>query len=393
MSTDAAALTLDEVRARAADRSLAVERARAAADAARADAGAVWGGALPALAGFASASTGAGMTSFGFERPVSTQFGFGLTASFDVVDPAGWAAATAARRSAAGQAAMAEWALVTARQEATASYAAAWAAGEAVAASRSAAAAAGRAAEAAEALAAAGLRPAVDAARARAEAATARAALAEAEAGEAARCASLQALVGLDVDGACALEPISWAAPAEGPGEHPALTAASEALGAAEATRAAAAWDLAPTVALSGTAAQYVIPGGASGPGWSAGLTVAVPIFAGGAGWRGFVGDRARAAVATADLEAQARVLQVAEVSARARYTAAVAAVEARAEAAEAAASAWSSADARYQAGLDGLSDWLSARQARDQAALALLAAQAERGAALAALEAARGVR
>ncbi|MCB9761365.1 MAG: TolC family protein [Alphaproteobacteria bacterium] len=388
----ALALDLGEARRVAAERSLAVERARADADAAAGDAGVVLAGSLPSVVGFADASTGAGLTAFGFPRPIQNQLGVGLTASWTLVDPGGWAAASAARRTARGQSAMVDWAMVDARRAATSTYAAALAASEEVAALRVAWEDAREAADAVASLAEAGLRPPADAAQARAAAAVLHSRLLEAEGRAGARCAELQGLIRAEVNGRCALDPVQWAPALEGPAEHPALVAAREALGAAEATRTAAVLDRAPTVSASATGAQYAVTGGESGPGWSASVGVDVPIVAGGAGAREIQADRARVRAAEAALDDQRQALDVARVSAELRLQAARAGLEAREEALTAAQAALELVDERYANELEDITAWLAARQARDNAAVALAQAQAELGAALAEVEAARGV-
>ena len=103
-------LDLDEARRLAADRALEVSLARWDAEGAR-GAFAQWtGAALPSITGFFDVSTGAGRTAFGFDRPVATQWGLGVSASLGLVDPATWAAAVAARRSQRGQEATVAWA-------------------------------------------------------------------------------------------------------------------------------------------------------------------------------------------------------------------------------------------------------------------------------------------
>jgi hypothetical protein len=103
LAAPAFALGLEEVRLRAAEQAIAVERARASVEVADAFAWQVTSGALPSVVAFADGSTGAGTTAFGFERPVRTQWGFGGQATWQVIDPALWAAAASARRSARGQ--------------------------------------------------------------------------------------------------------------------------------------------------------------------------------------------------------------------------------------------------------------------------------------------------
>ena len=77
---------LDEVRARATE--VAIEVARAEAETQRRR-GLTWqasSGSLPQIDLFASGSTGQGLTSFGFERPVQVQAGVGVNGSWTLVD-------------------------------------------------------------------------------------------------------------------------------------------------------------------------------------------------------------------------------------------------------------------------------------------------------------------
>ena len=146
-------------------------------------------------------------------------------------------------------------------------------------------------------------------------------------------------------------------------------------------------------MSASGTAAEYIIPGETSGPGWSAGVRLDAPLWTGGIG-RARI-DAAAAALrrARAELEQQERALSAAQASGDARYAAAVSSAEARRAAADAAERAHTEVDARYAEGLVGIVDWLDARRERDEAAVASALADGEVGAALAELEAARGVR
>jgi len=87
----ASAMDLDEVRAAATDRAIAVAQAQAAVDVAD---GTFWqerSTALPNVELFAQVSTGAGLTAFGFERPVATQGAVGATGTWTLIAPAAWA--------------------------------------------------------------------------------------------------------------------------------------------------------------------------------------------------------------------------------------------------------------------------------------------------------------
>lgn len=386
----ASGLDLDEARALAVQRSLEVEAASARADAAGAGAGSALLAELPAVVAFADASTGAGLTPTGFERPAGVLFGVGAEGRWRLLDPAGWSAATAARRRARGQEALYEWARVEARRSATTAYAEALGAQVAVEARVRASSDATAGADAIASLVEAGLRPPVDGARARAAAASARAALATAEADAAGRCAQLQALVRAPVGDPCHLEPVTWGAPGAARPIHPALEAAQAAFDATRAERGAATWALGPAVTLRGTAAAYATDEGL-GPGWSAGARAEAPLGTGSV-WSDLRGARAERDEARAGLEAQEVALQIAAVEAEARLEAARAIVGALAEATEAASEAYALTDARYRAGLDGITPWLAARAARDEAAVAQAGGEAALGRALADVEAARGV-
>ncbi|MCB9741167.1 MAG: TolC family protein [Alphaproteobacteria bacterium] len=387
------ALDLDEAREAAVRQSLDVERAAAQAEAARADAGVAVSSTLPSVAGFATANTGAGYTSFGFPRPVKSQYGVGLQASWTVVDPAAWTAAAAARRSAEGQEAMAEWAMVQARREATVLYTA----------TRSAQAereAWGRAVEDAQeatrataSLVDAGMRPASDLAQLRAAEAIARSRLADAEGRAAARCAELMGLLREPATGPCSLEPTLDLEAAPRPDRaHPALRAASAAQLASRAGLRSTMLSYGPSVDLSATAAQYLVTGGEPGPGWSAGVSLSVPLVASGMGVQAWKGADAELREATLALEAQERDLEVAQLSAQAQLDAARASLAAQRAASEAADEALRQVDERYRAGLTGVTEWLDARRVRDDAAAGLAQAEAALGAAVAELEAATGV-
>lgn len=386
------ALGLDEVREIAVREAVEVEMSEARVDAARADAWVATGQALPSVAGFVDLSAGAGMTSFGFERPTRTVLGIGVSARWQVVDPATWAAAAAARGSARGQEAMLRWTRSEARRQATSAYAQALAAEEVRRAWAGAALDAEEARSAVEALVGAGLRPSADLSMARADAARIRARLAWAEAEQAARCAALQGLLRQEVDGRCELVPVDWGPPAPGPGRHPALDAAQEALAVARAQRTASTWALAPTAEAWASRARYEVGGADGGPAWNAGVGVDVPLAAGGAGHSARSAERARVREAEVELEAQERTLAVARFAAEARLGAARTSVEALRESQQAAEVALRDVDERYQAGLEGVITWLAARRARDEASVGLAEAGAVVGEALAEVESARGV-
>ncbi|MCB9693585.1 MAG: TolC family protein [Alphaproteobacteria bacterium] len=284
-----------------------------------------------------------------------------------------------------------DWARVTARRDATVAVATLWAAEAERDAWTEAAEDARKAADAVESLASAGLRPPADAARTRAVALALEARAVGAEGAVAGRCAELQALLRDPVDGRCALEAPSPEVPLEGEGPHPALVAAQEALQAARARRTGAVLARGPTVTANGTVGQY-LAGDNSGIGWSAGLDARLPVVSVGAG-RG----ADRMAVAARDdaelaLEAQERGLEAAAVAAGARWEAAVAGLAALEASAQAAEQALALVGGRYDEGLEGLEAWISARRARDEARVALAQGRAERLAALAEVEAVRGV-
>lgn len=387
----ALALTLEEAREAAARQSLALERARATADQAQAATWSTLSASLPAVTAFASLNTGAGLTPFGFPRPVRTQTGLGLEGSWQVVDPSGWAAAGAARANAQGQEAMVDWALVEARRQATAAYALALAAQQRAEVLEQSHADARRAAEATAALVHAGLRPEVDAQRLLAEAETARALWIQAQGDARARCAELQGLVREPLTGTCTLAPPSWGAPLTAPGEHPALRAAEAALVASRRLTQSEALGAAPSVGASGTVARYAVDDGA-GVGWSVSVEATQPLLAGGAAAAQLDGARAAERAAQIELESQEQALDIARISAEARLEAAQAGLEAQRAARAAAERAFADLDSQHRAGLVGDLEWLEARRARDQAALGEVAAQAEQGLALAEVEAARGV-
>jgi outer membrane protein TolC len=149
-------------------------------------------------------------------------------------------------------------------------------------------------------------------------------------------------------------------------------------------------WSLAPSVSASADVAEYVASGG-SGPGWSVGVGASMPIL--GPGLADARGARAAADAARLGVEEQERGLRVALVSAEADLAAAERVIEALDVAVSASADAWSRVDALFEAGLVDVNAWIDARRARDEAAVARARATEERWAAVAATEAARGVR
>lgn len=388
----ALALDLEEVRDRAERAAIAAERAEAERTIAKAGFVQSVAGSLPAVTGFASVSTGQGFTSFGFERPVQTQTGIGARGSWVLISPAQWAAAHSARQALVGRTAMLGWARVNARRDATIRYATAWAAARELEARERAAADADEAARAVQALVEAGLRPGADAARAKADALTAKAELDTARFRATAACAELLALIRDDPDGRCELDTPEWAEPRGGPSTHPALDASKAALAGAKAGTWSSASGLGPTVTASGTAAWYATDGGVGGFGWNAGAEAAMPLFGAGSGWAQVFASEAEARAAALDLEEQERALRVALKSATARHEAALSALEARSAALEATERALELVTERYRTGTAALTEWMDARRSRDAAAVALAAADAEVGTALAELEAARGV-
>jgi outer membrane protein TolC len=387
----AMAVGLDDTRARAVENAVTVDRAQAAAHAARGSTWTAASGALPTVDLFASGSSGQGLTSFGFERPVTNQAAAGVTGTWVLFAPSTWAAAGAARHSQRGADALLQWARVSARREATVRIAALWSASEQARVWDEAAVDASRATEAVIALVESGLRPASDAARARARAASVRAQAEAAIAEVAAACASVQALRREEVSGRCELLVPEVGEAADGSGVHPALIAAEEALLAARARRTSTLLSRAPTVSASGTAAHY-IAGDTSGFGWSAGAEARLPLLTGG----GTVGALHAAAAARDDaelaFEGQQLDLAAATVAADARLRAAQRTLEALDLAVDAAEEAMTLTEDRYRQGLEALEAWLATRAARDEARAQRVGAQAARLRALAELEAVRGV-
>ncbi|MBK7756780.1 MAG: TolC family protein [Deltaproteobacteria bacterium] len=115
-------------------------------------------------------------------------------------------------------------------------------------------------------------------------------------------------------------------------------------------------------------------------------------MFVGGQGVAERRGAQAAVDAANVELAQAEQDLEVATASAVANHRAAAASAEARKVALDAAGDAFADVDARYQAGLVSLTDWLDARRARDAAAVSLALAEAGLGAALAELEATTGV-
>ncbi len=385
---------LDLARGRATEAALDVARADAEAARARGSTLQTLSGALPTVSLFATASTGAGLTSFGFERPVQTQLGAGAQGSWTLLAPGTWAATDAARHSARGSRALVDWARVGARRDATVAVADLWSAIEQERAWTAATEDAERAAEAVSSLVESGLRPSSDAARTQANLASLRARAVEAGGLVTGRCAALQSLMRIEIDGECPLTPPAAedaTGPVDSSGEHPALVAAEEALSAAKSARVAAILDRAPTITANGTVAQYVA-GDASGVGWNAGIQATLPLISGGAGLGSNQVAAAQKDDATLALEAQQRDLTAARIAAEARYRAATAGLEALTASFEAAEEALVLVDGRYREGLVGLEPWLSARRDRDEARVALAEGRAEQLRALAELESVRGV-
>ena len=393
----AAPIALDEARDAAVSRGLEVEAARARAAAARGDALAAWSGHLPSVAAFASGSVGSGRTSFGFDRPVGTQVGVGLSASWTVVAPASWAAASAARHTAEGQQALAAWSAVHARRSATVAFSEVVSADAAVSAWSASLDDVRAATGAIEQRVTAGLIPPVDGARARAEVARVAARLRQAEGALSTACATLLGVMGETPLPSCEVAAPSWdsalVAPEPAPsGTHPAVAASEAALAAAESGLRGAGLERAPSVSLSGTTAAYAADGDALAPGWSAGVDVDLPLITGAETAGELRAGRSEVAVARAELEIQERDLAIVVVSAEARYRAAFATVEAQQAALDAAEAALVQVQQRHAAGISPLQEWLDARRDRDAAAVGLAEARREQLAALAEIEAARGV-
>ncbi len=386
-------LTLEEVRQTVSAQALAVERARVTRDQTRARQTLATSELLPSVVGFGSLSTGAGLTSFGFERPVATQLGAGGRASWVLLDPGQWGAVGAARQDLVAQEHVLDWALVDARRDATAAFARVQAAQDTQGVLRSSAQDARQSAEAVQALVGAGLRPAADGAQARAEAAVLAARLADADAALVARCAELETLLREGVDGECQVVASTvWPDAKPGPAEHPALAASEALVRSAHSGRTEATGALLPSLTADGTVAWYQTDNG-SGVGWNAGLDLSVPLMAGGSGVAGTRVAAAELRLAELDLEDQNRALLAALASAEAQLEAARSSRSAREEALAASEEALALVRARYDAGVANLTELLAARRTRDEAALQLVLTEATVGTALAEVEAARGVR
>ncbi len=382
---------LDEVRLRA--REVAVEVARAEAEAQRRR-GLTWqasSGALPQVSLFATASTGQGLTSFGFDRPVRLQAGVGVNGSWTLVAPGSWAGAVAARHSTRGAEALLDWARVQARRDGTVAVAELWAAQQERLAWQRAEDDARNALVGVQELVTAGLRPPADRARSEAVVAQLQAERVAAEGRLVGRCARLQALLRDEVSGQCTDVVVPELVVTEASGAHPALVAAEEALAAARSSHTSVVMGRVPTVAATGTAAHYLADD-RDGFGWSAGVQATLPVLSGGAGAGAMVSASAARDDAALALEAQQLDLSAALVEAEAAHDAARADLDALTRAEAAASEALDLVDARYRQGLEGLEAWLAARRSRDEAAAALARGRGAHLAALAELEAVRGV-
>lgn len=386
------ALDLQEARDRATESAIDVARAEARVRATRGQRWVTRSGALPQVELFASGSMGRGLTQFGFERPVTSQLGLGATGSWTLISPSGWAASAAAGHSVRGDRALLDWARVTARRDATQAVAGLWSAQGELEALEASTEDARRIAEGVGSLVDGGLRPRADGARARADLATLEARVVSARAAVSQRCAELQALLRLPVDGRCELDLPEVGTPGMAEGDHPALVAADEALKAARDARTAAWLGHAPTVSATGTVGQYVA-GDNSGIGWSAGVDARLPVL--GSGSRLGADQTAAAAKddATLALESQQRSLTAARIAAESRWEAAQAGRAARQSALSAAEEALTLVESRYGQGLESIEGWLTARRTRDEARVSLALSKAEHLAALAELESVRGVR
>ncbi|MCO4768975.1 MAG: TolC family protein [Deltaproteobacteria bacterium] len=382
---------IDEARARVERHALTVALARWDREAAQADVARWTGAALPSIAGFVSLSVGAGLTPFGFPRPVASQAGVGVSGSVRLLDVSTWAAAASARRSLRGQEATVGWARVQAREQATQLYAVVVGEQAVARALEEARSSAEEDARAVDELVAAGLRPSADAARTRSEVLDLRARSIEARGRATAACAALQDLMAVEVNGRCVLQPLLEIEPGEGPLTHPALVAAAEAVAAAQAAQVSAIGAQLPVVEASGQVAAYAIESG-GGPGWSAGLDVNVPLRILNEGRGEVMAATAARGRADTALAGQRRALDAARVGAEARFEAARVSVVAREGSVEAAAAALKLVQERYRAGLSNVSALLDARRAEVDARVGLARSRAARWAALASVESARGV-
>lgn len=390
----AAELDLEDARIRADEQAVAVEIARAETEAAEARARAAVGQSLPELTAFADVTLGRGYTPFGFERPIPWQAGAGVRGSWALLHPTRWSAARAARRTARGQAALLDWTRAQARRDVTSAYAEVQAATRVAEGLTRSAEDARQAADAVSELVAAGLRPPADASRARADAEDLAAQAAVASGERVAACARLQAVLVQTIDGDCAVRPVAWVdqEPGTADGTHPAIEAATQAALAARSQSSAATWTHLPSLTANGTAAEYVVPE-RSGPGWSATLSIGVPLTWPTRGAAEITAAQADALRASLQRTRARQDLEVSRVSAEARWQAARRTLAARQSGLRAATDAWERVDARFTQGLVDLTTWLDARRSRVDAELSLARAQADLGIALAELELARGVR
>lgn len=389
----AAPISLEDARARAQERSLDVALARWDVAAADGEAARWTGRALPSVAAFVSGTTGSGFTSFGFERPVASQIGAGVSGRFLLVDPSTWAAATAARRSVEGREATVDWTRIEARREATEFLARVVSELRVAEALARAAQDSGAEADAVTALVDAGLRPSADAARVRAQELDFVARAAEARGRAVAACSALQDRIGDEVTGTCEVTDLPLnPEPQEGAGEHPALTAARSAVDVSKASRSSTVAGLLPTVAVDGNVAHYTVPGRVGGLGWGVGFTVDIPVRIAELIGEVQVADAAEGR-AEESLSGQTRALDATRVSAEGAWKAARSAVNARRGSLDAADAALRLVQERYRTGLSAVTDLLDTRSSRTDAAVGLRRAEASLWSALAALEAARGVR
>ncbi|TVQ93622.1 MAG: TolC family protein [Deltaproteobacteria bacterium] len=377
---------------RAVRRAVAVELAVASADQARGEASVWRGRALPAVSLFTQLGVGAGFTPFGFERPIPWQVGLGAQGAWSVVDPSTWAAATSARRTARGREAIVQWTKAQARRDAAVAYTEAWSAARAAALLREAVQELHRAEDAIRRLVEAEVRPAVDLARARADALEFEA-QAEAATGEAtAACARLQALVDAELSGRCELEAPQAGPPERGPDRHPALAAAEEALGAAKASGDQARFAYLPSINADGTVAEYIVADRGTGLGWSANITLDVPLTIATTGPGDLAMAKAEQRLAAAELDGQERDLAATLLAAEARLKASELALLARRGSLNAAEEAFRRTDERYRNGIDGVTSWLDARRVSIEAKVSVVYAEAAVVAATAELEGVRGV-
>lgn len=388
----ALALDLDEARTQAMAQAVGVLAAEAEADALRGDLREGRERLLPSLSGFAQANTGAGLTPFGFERPVRTLYAVGVEGRWSVINPSAWVRITQARRTATSAEALLDWARLQARRDATVAYARAWSSVGEVDALKTAVEDATSLRDAIADLVNSGLRPTADLARAEAEAAAARARVADATGRASAACAELQGLIGAEVSGRCDLSEPAITAPASSSAAHPAMRAFQLSADASRAAHTAAGWSLAPTIDIDGQVAEYIVPDRAAGIGYQVIAGITVPILNGTGNYSALSAARARQRQAEAQLEEQRRRIAIDTISAEARLNAARLSLDAAEQGARAAAEASDRAEALYRAGREALISVLDARRARDDARVAAALARADVIAAVAEVEAARGV-